>query len=577
MTNHSSDRALAPLLRSPSSSTLGPLSSRSSISDAFPNPKLRRKTLALRSVAFVSAILAALGAGSITVFSLYGHLFQSRLHYTQFQINGIASAMSISMYLPVPVVGYMCDRVGPGPLSFVSALLLGGGYGLAAGLYQKGVEHFSAGGKGYTTFPPMVFAFVAIGVGTSCLYLSAITTCAKNFGKGRYRGLMLVAPIASFGLSGMVLSQVGSRILYERQPDGRKGDVDVFHFFLFLSILLAVVGLLGTFTLRIVDEQDLIDGAVEELERSGLLEGSEIFRRRSERNYGTVGPAAEDDEHAGILDPERDDETDDVYARLKKAWLLNAETRRFLSDPTMWYFAIGFWLIIGPGEAFINNLGTVIGTLYSPDTKSSATSAATHVSIMATVSTVARLVAASLSDFLSPSPQSQYIQIGAPSPIPLLRQKLSVSRVALFIAAALILSIGTLVLATGALQAHGGQFWIVSGSIGAGYGAVFSLTPIIVTMIWGVENFGTNFGILALTPAIGSVMWGLIYSAVYQAGANNSPSLTDGIEDDDVFCYGKQCYSSTFWAMTVTIWLGILMILWAWKGRNGWSKRGIVI
>ncbi|KAI3317024.1 major facilitator superfamily domain-containing protein [Xylariaceae sp. AK1471] len=581
MADESTDMSRAPLLRTPSSSTLGPLSSRSSISDARPNPNRRHRAIALRSIAFISAIIAALGAGSVTVFSLYGHLFQSRLHYTQFQINGIASAMNVSMYIPVPIIGYMCDRFGPGPLSLLSSVLVGGGYALAAGLYQKGVQevenHVSVS---KATFALMLVAFGAIGVGTACLYLGAITTCAKNFGKGKYRGLMLVAPIAAFGLSGMIMSQGASRLLYETQPDGTKGDVNVFRFFVFLAILLATIGIIGSFALRIVDEKDLIDGAVEELERSGLLEGSEVFRRRTDRSYGTVVQSAshdDDNADADILDPSKDNEGDDMYAKLKKTWLLNAETRRFLADPTMWLFAIGFWLIIGPGESFINNLGTIIGTLTSPNTYSNPPSAATHVSIMATVSTVARLVVASLSDLLSPAPESQHIQTGVPHTTPVLRQRLQVSRVVLYVISAVIFSIGTLVLASGAMQEHAGRFWIVSSSIGAGYGAVFSLTPIVITIIWGVENFGTNFGIVAVTPALGSVIWGLIYSAVYQAGAHNSASLEDDKTDGDVFCYGKQCYAATFWAMTVSIWLGAFMIVWAWKGKNGWSSRGIVI
>jgi MFS family permease len=532
---------------------------------------------AIRGLAFVSSIVAALCAGSITVFSLYGHLFQSKLHFSQFQVNGIASAMSISMYIPVPVIGYMCDRAGPGPLSFLSAILLGTGYGLAAGIYKKRAGEVAGGEPGSgSTFPVMIVAFVAIGVGTAAMYIGAITTCAKNFGKGRYRGLMLVAPIASFGLSGMLLSQLGSRLLCETAPDGTRGDVNVFHFFLFLCILLATVGLIGTFTLRIADEEDLIDEAVEELERSGLLEGSEVFRRRAERGYGAIDESVAETGDRDALDSFKDDDDDDDNARLKKTWLLNAETRRFLSDHTMWWFAIGFFLIIGPGESFMNNLGTVIGTLHTPTINSTITSAATHVSVMATVSTIARLLAASISDLLSPSPHGQHVQTGRLAPIPLLKQKLSISRVTLFIAAAIVLSVGTLTLASGATQDHAERFWIVSGAIGAGYGAVFSLTPIIITMIWGVENFGTNFGIVAVTPAIGNTIWGLIYSADYQNGAANSPSSLEG-GDDDVFCYGKQCYASTYWAMTICIWVGALMILWAWKGRDGWSKRGIVI
>ncbi|KAI0442839.1 major facilitator superfamily domain-containing protein [Xylaria telfairii] len=581
MADDSTDSSGTPLLRAlspaPLSSSLS--SPASSISDVSSSPKRRRRAVALRSVAFVAAIVGALGAGSVTVFSLYGHLFQSRLHYSQFQINGIASTMNIAMYLPVPIIGYMCDRFGPGLLSFISAVLTGGGYALASALYRKGlqeVEDHTAGHR--TTFAPMLVAFVAIGVGTACLYIASITTCAKNFGKGKYRGLMLVAPIAAFGLSGMIISQGASRLLYETQPDGTKGDVNVFHFFLFLATLLTIIGVIGIFTLRIVDEADLIDEAVEELERSGLLEGSEVFRRRADRGYGSIVQPTdiEDDEDLDALDPSRDNQSD-MYAKLKKAWLLNAETRTFLTDPTMWLFAISFWLIIGPGESFINNLGTIIGTLTSPNTYSKPPSAATHVSIMATVSTVARVVVASLSDLLSPTPESQHIQTGNPHSLPVLRQRLQVSRVVLYVASALIFSGGSLVLASGVVQEHAGRFWIVSGLIGAGYGAVFSLTPIIITMIWGVENFGTNFGIVALTPALGSVIWGIIYSAVYQSGVRNSTSVEDETTGEDVFCYGKQCYAPTFWAMTVSIWIGASMIIWAWKGRNGWSSRGIVI
>ncbi|KAI1179875.1 major facilitator superfamily domain-containing protein [Nemania sp. FL0916] len=580
MADDPSDPASAPLLRTRSSSTLAASSPASSISDASPTPSQRRAAVALRTLAFVSAIIGALGAGSITVYSLYGHLFQSRLRYTQFQINGIASTMNVAMYIPVPLIGYMCDRFGPGLLSLMSAVLLGSGYTLAAILYRKGIQeaqHVAVGEN--TTFAPMLVAFVAIGIGTACLYLGSVTTCAKNFGKGRYRGLMLVAPIASFGLSGMVISQVASRLLYEVEPDGSKGDVNVFHFFVFLAVVLAIVGFVGAFTLRIVDEDELIDEAVEELERSGLLDSSEVFGRRPERSYGTVieaGVSDNEDNDPDLLDPSKDDEVDKSW-RLKKAWLLNAETRRYLADPTMWFFTLSFWLTIGPGESFINNLGTIIGTLTTPNIYSNPPTAATHVSIFATVSTVARLAVASLSDLLSPTPESRHVQAGDPYSPPVLRQRLEVSRVVLFVVSALIYSIGPLVLASGAVQEHADRFWIVSGLIGAGYGAVFSLTPIIITLIWGVENFGTNFGIIAVTPAIASVIWGTLYAAVYQAGTHNNSASFQGEVADDVFCYGKQCYAPTFWAMTVSIWIGICMILWAWKGKNGWSSRGIVI
>lgn len=575
-----SDRAPL-LLRSPSlrsvASTLGPASSHSSSHHGSTDSAVRRRTQFLRTMSFIAALLAALCAGSITVFSLYGPMFQSRLRFTQFEINGVASAMSISLYVPVPLIGYLCDRAGPSMISLASAFLLGGGYGLAAGLYRKGDVLLGGadGHKDNSVFPFMVLAFVLVGMGTACLYVASITTCAKNFGKGKYRGLMLVAPIATLGFSGVLISQLASRLLFERLPDGAKGDFNVFHFFLMLAVFLGLVGIFGTFALRIVDEDELINEAVEELERSGLLEGSQIFRRLSSRSGYSATADVGDAEDAGILDPAKDDQDDDDNAMFKKSLLLNAETRRFLSDHTMWWFALGFWLIIGPGEAFINNFGTVIGTLHSPGSSDLPTSAATHVSIIAATNTVARLVVGSLSDFVSPKPHSPHPQAGllAPPPPP---HRFAISRVAMIVCAGLVISFGTLFMATGAAQDHADRFWVVSGFIGAGYGGLFSLMPIIVTIIWGVENFGTNFGIVALFPAIGSTMWGLIYSAVYEAGANDSPSASDG-SNEDVFCYGTKCYATAFWAMTASIWTGCLMMLWAWKGKDGWVKRGVVI
>lgn len=79
-----------------------------------------------------------------------------------------------------------------------------------------------------------------------------------------------------------------------------------------------------------------------------------------------------------------------------------------------------------------------------------------------------------------------------------------------------------------------------------------------------------------MIPALGSTFWGLVYSAIYQAGAKGPPSVPSGA-GDDVFCYGKHCYSATFWAEGVCVLVACGLLLWAWKGRGGWQRRGIVI
>lgn len=559
-------------------------SSLSSYRSDSPSPSHRRRRHAIlitkRNISFISAIAAALCAGSITAFSLYGHLFQERLHYTQYQVNGVAIAASFSLYLPVPLFGYVCDRVGPAPLSGLSAVLFGIGYGLAAGLYKQGVTAGRSVPDEWS-YTLMTFAFVFIGAASCALYIGSVSTCAKNFGKGKHRGLALAMPITAIGLSGLWQSQVGSRLLYERMPDGTKGDVDVFYFFVFLALLLFVVGFIGTFTMKVIDEDELIDEAVEELERSGLLDSSVLFPpNRGPSGYGTLDQADDDtvdDENARLMSASRDLEDD---ANFKKNWVLNAETRRFLGDHTMWLFAAAFFLAIGPGEAFINNMGTVIKTLYPPSAVllGAPTSAATHVSIICATSTAVRLLVGALTDLLAPSPTTQHVQIPSDEPrqTMLQRMKFSVSRVAFLLFFSILLSLGMAVLASGVVQNHGERFWIVSSLIGAGYGALFSLAPIIVTIIWGVENFGTNWGLVATFPAVGNALWGSVYSAVYQAGAEKSPSPPDA-GNGDLFCYGTQCYAAAYWGMAASVWVACLLVLWAWKGKNGWAQRGIVI
>jgi MFS family permease len=527
----------------------------------------------------------SLCSGSITAYSLYGHLFMSRLQYSQAAVNIISIAAEVAMYLPVPAFGYLCDRYGPRPPSLLAGLFFGVGYLLAAFAYASGPPA-SLGGNGFP-FWVMVVSFILIGMGTSCMYLSAVTTCAKNFGRGKHKGVALAVPIAAFGLSGMWQSQVGSRLLYETNPDGSPGDVDVFRFFVFLGCTLAAVGVVGALALKVVDEGSMIEEAIDELEQSGILEEHDFFRRAADRHgYGTVHPADLSESQFSFLRSEAELlQEREAEERERKTWLLNGETRRFLSDRTMWWLAGGFFLVTGPGEAFINNLGTVIGTLYPPGAISTEvqTSPATHVSIVAVTSTLARLFTGTLTDLLAPvSPPNQHRRgpNSTASSMASLQptKRFQISRVWFLLAFALLLSLGQALLASGLIQNHGSRFWMVSALIGAGYGAVFSLTPIIVSVVWGVENFGTNWGIVAMVPALGAAVWGIVYSAVYEAAAEGgAPSHPLPGESKDLLCYGVKCYATTFWAMAVSVWIACGLWIWAWRGPGGWFRREVAV
>ncbi|KAI1977605.1 putative monocarboxylate transporter mch1 [Ophidiomyces ophidiicola] len=527
--------------------------------------QLMRREL-VRMGSFIWGVLTAACAGSITGFSIYGPLFLSRLNYSQFRVNAVSVTAELAMYLPVPFFGYLCDRYSPAPVALISAFLFGPGYLLAALTYRSGPP-VDSGGSGWPYWV-MILAFVGVGAGTASMYLSAVTTCAKNFGRSKHKGFMLAMPIAAFGLSGMWQSQVGRHLLYERGFNGEKGDVDVFRYFLFLSILLFSVGVGGVFALRVVDEDKLIDAAVEELERSGLLDESSFFRPREEIEaaYGTfnTGATRGDVAETGSI-------TSSQEERQKKAWLLNHETRLFLQDRTMWWLAAGFFLASGPGEAYINNVGTVINTLtppsYPPNKPAPAGHPSTHVAIIALTSTMARLLTGSLSDIFAPSSPSHLrspLDISdSLSPVP--KRRFTLSRLSFLLPSAFLLSFGYIYLATPLPLQHPSTFPLTTSLIGFGYGATFSLVPIIISVVWDVENFGTNWGIVAMVPALGATVWGMVYSFGYEA------AITPGMGRE---CRGWSCYG--YWALgcAASVWLAIILWGIAWRG---WRKRGVVV
>ena len=475
------------------------------------------------------------------------------------------------MYLPVPIFGYVCDRYNPRPLSLFAGTVFGAGYLLAALTYKKGDDPHT------NSWPPgiMILAFVGVGMGTSCMYLSAVSTCAKNFGQGKHRGLALAMPIAAFGLSGMWQSQVGSQLLYERDPlTGGKGDVNVFHHFIFLAGLLFGVGILGSLALRVVNEEELIDEGISELERSGLVVDSPLSQRSLLHDnsdpssmpgdgYGTLTPRTS---HTAIETTSLCSRYSSVDKR-RKIWLLNTETRLFLADPTMWFLAAGFFLVTGPGEAFINNMGTVISTLYPPPSHGPppSNSPATHVSIVALTSTLARLLTGTLSDYLAPTQSYPSDRFNAED-----GRRPTVSRLVFLLSSTALLSIGQLLLASGLVQKHPQVFALVSSLQGLGYGAAFSMTPIIISVIWGVQNFGTNWGFVVMMPAGGAALWGFVYSAVYQAGVEEAVMK----QEKETRCFGLKCYAATFWGMTICSW--IAMALWTLAWRR-WKGRGIAV
>ena len=403
-------------------------------------------------------------------------------------------------------------------------------------------------------------AFALIGCGTPAIIISSIVTCAKNFAKSTYKGLAMALPITAFGIGGLALSQVGSRLLHEPGEGGKRGDVDVYRYFLFLMGLLFAAGLVGAIGLVVVNEEELISEAAENLEPSGLLDCRQPllgdFSRPHDRAVESTTTYEPISRPHSPSPSKSSGKTRRTSIRQKKTIVLNTATRQFLTDPTMWLFAMGFFLVLGPLETFINNFGTIIPALDPPsgnNPSNSKNSVATNVSVVAVASTLARVLASTLSDLFAPSSS-----LAGQSP------RFTISRLSVLILFILLLGTAQFLLASSLIQHYPFLFPLISALVGASYGSSFSLCPVIIAVVWGSENFGTNYGIVAAMPAIAIAIWSAIYSAVYETVTRNKGE----------FCRGVRCYGATFWGMGVCSLIAVA--LWSATWRR-WRRNGILV
>lgn len=223
-------------------------------------------------ISFGAAILNCLAAGSVAVFALYAPQLQQHLHYTSLQVNAIGIAFQLGLYLTVPILGAICDTQGPRVIAAYASILALPAYYVASLAYAK-------------HWPPsvLVVCYACLGSATVALYLSGLSTVAKNHPDSR--GLSMAVVTSAFGLSSLWEAQVVDRLYRDRG-----GQIKVEAMYISFGLLLSLVGLFSACTLRNIDQIQPGDNGArvaaeynsesddeEANERSTLLTGSAIL------------------------------------------------------------------------------------------------------------------------------------------------------------------------------------------------------------------------------------------------------------------------------------------------------------
>lgn len=203
-------------------------------------------------------------------------------------------------------------------------------------------------------------------------------------------------------------------------------------------------------------------------------------------------------------------------------------------DITVLFYAIGYILISGSTETLVGNMGSILASVAAPEEPSPASMA---FSLFAVFSTLARLLTGSSIDLLAHHGYSRFH-------IPIFVVSLPMC------CAFLSLGVIPMTTTTGVL--------VALSLNGFCYGAMYCSGPVIAAEVWGVDNFGRNWGVLSYSPLIGSTVASFLYAVMYDAQAKKEHNQGN-------LCIGQTCFSRSLAILAVWIAVGAGFWLCAWS------------
>ncbi|RUS35021.1 major facilitator superfamily domain-containing protein [Jimgerdemannia flammicorona] len=454
-------------------------------------------------------------AGTLYMFSLYGQQFSEKLHYTQTQTNFVAVAGNYGMYLSGPVWGWAVDVLGPQKGCLLAAIFMSIGYIAMALTYNQSL--FS------DSFGFMSIYFAVVGMGSTCSYMSTISTLAKTF-TNNSRGVAFGVPIAIYGLSAFIWTTVGHFFFVSAS-----GTLNIYPFLLFLAVATSAINLnsaiaFGNLTFSAEDQK----GKAPEPDAVVVVAQAPSVSRAKPQTSRASTPT---ESTPLVIEDEIYVQEDLVVAQIYGDPDMSGFA--FLKHSEVMAFILSFIFFSGPGLMIINSVGAIISSLYNitDDATSLASLQSTHVSIISIMSCTGRVGAGVVSDFL---------------------KHRHISRLWSYLAFGAVMFVG---------QCLGAVFvdrverlpWLTV-LVGLAYGGVFSVAPTITAEFWGTRRFASNWGWVSWAPAFGGLVCNLAFGAFYDEEGRRQRS-SGGFSG----CHGATCFRNPFIFTTCAVLAGLVI------------------
>ncbi|KAH7056759.1 major facilitator superfamily domain-containing protein [Linnemannia elongata] len=488
-------------------------------------------TTSARTASFLAACAVALVSGTPYLYSTYANQLTTKLALTAVQSSLVAAGVHYGLFLSGPLFGRIVDSQGPRTVGCLAAALLVAGY--------SGLSWTYSGAFGSFGFFTAFLFLILVGMGSQAGYMTSVSTNAHNFQSAR--GIAMGVPIAGFGLSALLFAQISSHWY--------KDDTQAFLFLVAKAIGSTI--LISLIFLKVFPSEDLeankdqesiahAAGSSSSSSSSSSLDDDDITEEEAEHRRRTA-------ELERLIAPKHDNSASHGHSSS------HAIVPKSLSGFKMFRMThhaqllmLGTMLLSGPGLMYITNAGNVIRSIYrdhmddpsKPPTDEDLIRLQQlqnfHVSLISLMSCIGRISIGMMSDLGKRGGGKWW----------------GISRVGFLLYAGVCVWLGQ---TFGARVQDIEDLVRVSLLVGLGYGSVFGVAPAIVSEWFHVSNFGTNWGWMSVTGAIGGQVFNLIFGWLYDVEAQHEHTLE---------CFGTECFHKSFVVGSISSFIGLSVLIY---------------
>jgi OFA family oxalate/formate antiporter-like MFS transporter len=489
----------------------GPLTTTNTAGDDDPNerrPETTDETASQRQpttnvwVTLGVALCVGLVAGSLYGFGRYSRDLRDTMGISQMTVQRFGILLDTGNYIGHPLTGWIYDRFGPRKSCLAAALIVFSSYGsIHLGLSSAPIWMMDLG-------------FFGVGFGSGLGYIAGLGSTTNAFAATPHLGRAVGMVAAGYGFSSTVVG-----IVYYH--------TGLAEFFLLWGILFAVMLIVGAFTFAPKENREDEDRGAELSNPSaprGLEpEASEELIEEEESSRSDI--------EAYHLLPETSDpllpETSDSVASRD-----SVDSGRSTHEWNSWK-RLDFWLLFGSfacitgcGLMIINNISTMVQSIGGADSL-----AGYLVVVLSMCNVFGRILMGSLAD----------------------HPKLH--KLDLYRYASLLMALALVISAIGGNSAVCLAMTVALAAIA--YGGSWVLIIGILADFYGKDDFGKDYGLIAMGPAISGMIFNSLSAKLYESHADEVSGV----------CIGAVCYRDAFVMTAVSATAGYLILLWLVPAR----------